>query len=175
MEIRRSGNFGIIDTGTDKGLISFSIGGRGKGWEPSSIQLNRRGAFFSRKISVNGTFIVPMGDNNDMPGEVMRLLDKFYAGEGIMGKIAGLQWGEGPRLYEDAIDEENNRFYRRWKLDPEITGSSPLTRRLNTHAGLFYKVCPEPCAACGQSRAFGSAGTYSLSESPPGISSRRRG
>ena len=121
MEIRRSGNFGIIDTGTDKGLISFSIGGRGKGWEPSSIQLNRRGAFFSRKISVNGTFIVPMGDNNDMPGEVMRLLDKFYAGEGIMGKIAGLQWGEGPRLYEDAIDEENNRFYRRWKLDPEIT------------------------------------------------------
>lgn len=66
MEIRRSGNFGIIDTGTDKGLISFSIGGRGKGWEPSSIQLNRRGAFFSRKISVNGTFIVPMGDNNDM-------------------------------------------------------------------------------------------------------------
>ena len=31
-----------------------------------------------------------MGDNNDMPGEVMRLLDKFYAGEGIMGKIAGL-------------------------------------------------------------------------------------
>lgn len=38
MEIRRSGNFGIIDTGTDKGLISFSIGGRGKGWEPSSIQ-----------------------------------------------------------------------------------------------------------------------------------------
>ena len=81
MEIRRSGNFGIIDTGTDKGLISFSIGGRGKGWEPSSIQLNRRGAFFSRKISVNGTFIVPMGDNNDMPGEVMRLLDKFYAGK----------------------------------------------------------------------------------------------
>ena len=70
MEIRRSGNFGIIDTGSDKGLISFSIGGRGKGWEPSGILLNRRGA----------TFIVPMGDNNDMPGEVMRLLDKFYAG-----------------------------------------------------------------------------------------------
>ena len=36
MEIRRSGNFGIIDTGSDKGLISFSIGGRGKGWAPRS-------------------------------------------------------------------------------------------------------------------------------------------
>jgi hypothetical protein len=49
MEIRRSGNFGIIDTGTDKGLISFSIGGRGKGWEPSSIQLNRRGLSFRER------------------------------------------------------------------------------------------------------------------------------
>ena len=126
-----------------------------------------------------------MGDNNDMPGEVMRLLDKFYAGEGIMGKIAGLQWGEGPRLYEDAIDEENNRFYRRWKLDPEITAdleswdyTTVLHRSLVdlTHMqGIFYKVCPEPCAACGQSRAFGTAGTYSLPEGPPGISSRRRG
>lgn len=101
MEIRRSGNFGIIDTGTDKGLISFSIGGRGKGWEPSSIQLNRRGAFFSRGKDQRKRYLYrPMGDNNDIPGEVMRLLDKFYAGEGIMGKIAGLQWGEGPRLYE---------------------------------------------------------------------------
>ena len=96
MEIRRSGNFGIIDTGTDKGLISFSIGGRGKGWEPFQHPVKPAGGFFSRKISVNGTFIVPMGDNNDMPGEVMRLLDKFYAGEGIMGKIAGLQWGRRP-------------------------------------------------------------------------------
>lgn len=121
MNIRRSGNFGIIDTGTDKGLISFSMGGRGKGWEPSHIQLGGRSPFFSKKMSVNGTFIIPMGENNDMPGDIMRLLDKFYAGEGILGKITGLQWGEGPRLYEDAIDEDNNKFYRRWKLDPEIS------------------------------------------------------
>lgn len=106
MEIRRSGNFGIIDTGSDKGLISFSIGGRGKGWEPSSIQLNRRGAFFSRKISVNGTFIVPMGDNNDMPGEVMRLLDKFYAGEGIMGKIYN------PQIQISAESETKRSIFR---------------------------------------------------------------
>ena len=49
MEIRRSGNFGIIDTGTDKGLISFSIGGRGKGWEPSSDPVKPAGGFLFAK------------------------------------------------------------------------------------------------------------------------------
>ena len=103
MEVRRSGNFGFVDPGNGS-LYSFDISGRGKGWEPSSIMLNHnRNTCFTRKMSVAGYDIVPMGDNNDMPGEVMRLLDRFYAGEGILGKIAGLQWGDGPRFYEDII------------------------------------------------------------------------
>jgi len=120
MDIRRSGNFGIIDTGTDKGLISFHIGGSNRGWPPSSIMLNGRASYFARRVTLHGIDIVPMGYNNDLPGDVMRLLDKFYAGEGLIGKIAGLQWGEGPRLYEDAIDEANNLFYRRWVMDDEV-------------------------------------------------------
>ena len=99
MEVRRSGNFGFVDPGNGS-LYSFDISGRGKGWDPSSIMLNHnRNTCFTRKMSVAGYDIVPMGDNNDMPGEVMRLLDRFYAGEGILGKIAGLQWGDGPRFY----------------------------------------------------------------------------
>lgn len=78
------------------------------------------GTCFTKKIRVGGIDIVPMGDNNDLPGEVQRLLDRFYAGEGIMGKIAGLQWGDGPRFYNDAIDRENNRFYKEWTLDQPI-------------------------------------------------------
>lgn len=112
MEVRRSGNFGFVDPGNGS-LYSFDISGRGKGWEPSSIMLNHnRNTCFTRKMSVAGYDIVPMGDNNDMPGEVMRLLDRFYAGKGILGKIAGLQWGDGPRFYEDAIDDTDNRFYK---------------------------------------------------------------
>lgn len=123
MEIRRVGNFGFIDTGNGA-MYSFDISGQGKGWEPTSIMLNHnRNTCFTKKMSVAGYEIVPMGDNNDMPGEVMRLLDQFYAGEGIMGKIAGLQWGDGPRFYEDAIDEVGNQFYKRWKLDPVIENS----------------------------------------------------
>ncbi len=120
MEIRRTGNIGFVNAGSGQ-LYSFDISGLGKGWEPSSIMLNHdRNTCFTRKVNVHGYDIIPMGDNNDMPGEVQRLLDRFYAGEGILGKIAGLQWGEGPRFYQDAIDEENNRFYKKWILDKEL-------------------------------------------------------
>ncbi|MDO4165249.1 MAG: hypothetical protein Q4D56_12845 [Bacteroides sp.] len=120
MEIRRSGNFGFIDTGGGQ-VYSFDISGRGRGWEPTSIPLvGGRSSFFQRRMTVAGYEIVPMGDNNDLPGHVMRLLDHFYAGEGIMGKIAGLQWGDGPRFYRDAIDTAGNRFYKQWTLDAEV-------------------------------------------------------
>lgn len=120
MKIRRSGNFGLAES--DGHLYSFSIGGRGKGWEPSSIQLSGGGSYLRRRMTVGGVDIIPMGDNNMLPDHVADLLDHFYAGEGIMGKIAGLQWGDGPRLYEDAVDEATNRFYRRWLVDEDIQG-----------------------------------------------------
>ena len=116
MEIRRTGNTGFIDTGEGQ-LISFAMG---KGWSPSSISFSRPESWQTRKIRVAGVNIVPMGANNDLPGDVQRLLDNFYGGEGIMGKIQGLQWGEGPRFFEEAIDSENNRFYRKWILDDVI-------------------------------------------------------
>lgn len=116
MEIRRTGNTGFIDTGEGQ-LISFAMG---KGWSPSSISFIRPESWQTRKIRVAGVNIVPMGANNDLPGDVQRLLDNFYGGEGIMGKIQGLQWGEGPRFFEEAIDSENNRFYRKWILDDVI-------------------------------------------------------
>lgn len=119
MKIRRTGNFGLVDTGSS--LYSFSISASGKGWEPSSTML-LGGHAYRRKMTVAGTPIIPMGDNNMLPDKVSELLDRFYAGEGIMGKIAGLQWGEGPRLYEDAVDEQSNKFYRRWIVDPGILG-----------------------------------------------------
>ena len=100
---------------------TFDLSGTGQGWTPSSVMLTHdRSTRFNRKINVCGIDIIPMGNNNDLPGEVLRLLDNFYAGEGIMGKITGLQWGDGPRFFTDAIDTDNNRFFKRWTLAPEI-------------------------------------------------------
>jgi hypothetical protein len=91
-------------------------------------------------MNVNGTPIIPFGSDNDMPGHVCRLLEKFYAGEGIMGKKAGLQWGEGPRLYTDAVDE-NNIFYRAWTVNDVITEELKATDYLTQMHRCLIDLC----------------------------------
>ena len=115
--VKRVGNFGFVDDGAG-GVYSFTMGSK---WTPSTFMI-RGGSvtrYGSQYMSVNGVNIIPFGSDNDLPGRVCRLLEKFYAGEGIMGKKIGLQWGEGPRLYRDAVGQ-NNTFYRSWCVDEEI-------------------------------------------------------
>lgn len=115
--IRRAGNFGIVDNGAGE-IYTFSLGGS---WSPTSYMV-RGGSiatFGYKYMNVNGVPIIPFGEDNDLPGRVCRLLEKFYAGEGIMGKKIGLQWGEGPKLYRDAVDV-NNTFYRAWTVDDAV-------------------------------------------------------
>ncbi|MBD5294921.1 MAG: hypothetical protein HDS25_01190 [Bacteroides sp.] len=123
--IRRCGNFGFVDDGAG-GIYSFSMGS--SGWTPSSYMLKGGSAasFGYRYINVNGVPVIPYGADNDLPGQVRALLEKFYAGEGIMGKKTGLLWGEGPRLYRDAVDD-NNIFYRQWIVDDRVTSTLEST------------------------------------------------
>lgn len=124
--IRRIGNFGFVDNGAGE-IYTFSLSDKISGWTPSSYMLRGSLASFGCKyMNVNGVPIIPFGDDNNMPGRVCRLLENFYAGEGIMGKKAGLQWGEGPRLYRDAVDS-SNIFYRAWTVDDEITAGLKST------------------------------------------------
>ncbi len=119
--IRRCGNFGFVDGGNGE-LYSFSIGAAPERRASSDFMLG--GGFTSfgcRYMNVGGEKIIPFGIDNDMPGKVSRLLEKFYAGEGIMGKKAGLQWGEGPRLYVDAVSDDSNKFFRQWVIDEKVT------------------------------------------------------
>lgn len=118
--IRRVGNFGFVDNGAGE-IYTFSINARGGGWSPSSYTLRGATASFGYKyMNVNGTPVIPYGYDNNLPDKVRRLLENFYAGEGIMGKKAGLQWGEGPRLYRDAVEAGSNIFYRAWTVDKNI-------------------------------------------------------
>lgn len=124
--IRRIGNFGFVDNGAGE-IYSFSMNAKASGWTPSTYMLRGSTASFGyRYMNVNGTPIIPYGNDNDMPGKVRALLENFYAGEGIMGKKAGLQWGEGPRLYRDAVDGQNI-FYRAWTVDDEIMADLKAT------------------------------------------------
>lgn len=117
--VHRFGNFGIVDDGAGH-LMTFNLNARSNGWSPSSFML-QGGAFGDVKYrTIYGVRVIPYGPDNDLPGYVERVLSKFYAGEGIMGKKVGLQWGEGPRLYREAVDE-NGKPFRQWELDPKIT------------------------------------------------------
>lgn len=121
--IRRCGNFGFVSDGSGE-IYSFNMGessALGKGWEPHSFML-RGGSistFGARYMNVNGVPVIPYGPDNDLPGNVSRLLENFYAGEGIMGKKVGLQWGEGPRLYRDAVSADGLP-YREWTDDRDV-------------------------------------------------------
>lgn len=139
--IRRSGNFGFVDNGAGE-IYTFSMNAKGRGFTPSTFML-RGGSIASfgyKYMNVNGTPIIPFGRDNDLPNRVCMLLEKFYAGEGIMGKKAGLQWGEGPRLYRDAVDA-NNIFYRAWAVDDQITADLKATDYLTQMHRCLIDLC----------------------------------
>lgn len=120
--IRRSGNFGFIETSGS--LYTFALGSSSsRGWTPTHYSMRGTSAssYAWDYISVNGINIIPYGPDNNLPGTVVSLLEGFYAGEGIMGKKTGLQWGDGPRLYTEAVDN-NNVPYRAWVSDSKILG-----------------------------------------------------
>lgn len=139
--IRRSGNFGFVDNGAGE-IYTFSMNARSSGWAPSSFMIRGgRSSFGMSYISgPNGTRIIPFGADNDLPGYVARVLEKFYAGEGIMGKKAGLQWGEGPRLYRDAV-ADNNTFYRAWTVDKGITDELEASNYLTQMHRCLIDLC----------------------------------
>lgn len=134
--IRRIGNFGFVDNGAGE-LYTFNLNARGAvapqgAWTPRSFNLRGgRAEFGYPYITVFGVNIIPYGPQNDMPEYVRDVLERFYAGEGIMGKKIGLQWGEGPRLYRDAVDADSNLFYRSWTVDNDITGELLAADYLN--------------------------------------------
>lgn len=111
---KRIGNFGIIDTGRE--LVSVGLGG---GFGGDVFNFSSPTSWSEDKQRIGKYDIVPMGVNNDMPLELQRMLDEFYSGEGILGKIQGLQWGMGPRLYQEEYTEDGD-IRRRWVMDEEI-------------------------------------------------------
>lgn len=138
--LRRAGNFGIVET--RHGLMSFSIGQSFSAFEGNGVY--RFGApddWNNRYVSVGGYHLIPMGLNNNLPLEIQRVLDESYIGEGILGKIQGLQWGEGPRLYTEEETEDGD-LVRKWKTDKEVMdwldSFNGIETMLKTHTDLVH-------------------------------------
>ena len=115
---KRSGNFGIVDT--PQGLASFSIGAGFSGLgQAATYNFTVPNSWYDERMRIGQYEIIPMGYNNELPNELQSLLDEFYSGEGILGKIQGLQWGEGPRLYREVYTPEGE-IVRSFVYDKEI-------------------------------------------------------
>ena len=106
--------------------MSFNLNARSGGWTPTSRMVVGGRWSGENYRSVHGVRVIPYGKDDDLPGYVDRLLSGFYAGEGIMGKKVGLQWGEGPRLYRDSATPEG-RPYKAWTTDPDVTAMLEAT------------------------------------------------
>lgn len=145
---KRSGNIGIVDT--PQGLASFSVGAGFSGLgQAATYNFSVPNSWFEERMRIGSYEIIPMGYNNELPNELRDLLDEFYSGEGILGKIQGLQWGEGPRLYQEVytpdgeiirsflFDKEVMTWLKSWDYENQILKChTDLVHGL----GFFYKV-----------------------------------
>lgn len=117
-QIRRAGNFGVANT--NHGLISFSVGAAFTGFDGSAgYNFGQVDTWNDQRQRVGNYEIIPLGVTNDLPLEIQRILDESYIGEGILGKIQGLQWGEGPRLYTE-VEAPDGTLTRKWSTDTEV-------------------------------------------------------
>lgn len=88
-----------------------------EGWSTRLFSVNN--SWESDPAIVMGKKIVPYGHNNDLPTMIRRIMDKSNIGPGILERKIGLQYGEGPFLYSEMIDEHDKKVRKPIK-DPEI-------------------------------------------------------
>lgn len=143
--MKRIGNFGIVETSA--GLVSHEIRGSFSG--VNSYSMGYPDSWDERKMVIGKHSIVPLGQSNDMPDVLRDMLDENYSGEGILSKIQGLQWGEGPRVYREVFTD-NGEIVRQWVNDVDVNAwlrswnwEEEMLRCHTdlTHGfGFFYKV-----------------------------------
>ena len=69
-------------------------------------------------VIFGGVKMVPFGANNNMPAEMRDLLERNNLGPGILSRKLGLQYGQGPYLYQ--LELKDNEINKTWVEDKEI-------------------------------------------------------
>lgn len=63
--------------------------------------------------------VFPYGENNDLPIQLRNIIYSNSIAPGILNKKTGMNWGKGPKLYEEKFDEKGILF-RQYQEDDEI-------------------------------------------------------
>jgi hypothetical protein len=100
----KEGTFGVMMSHANDSMID-SIFLHSNTWE-------------SDPVNYGGVRVVPYGPDNNLPGNIRNLLEKNNLGPGIIDRKTGLQYGQGPFLYE--LTFENNEITKKWTVDKEI-------------------------------------------------------
>lgn len=97
----------------------YTISSNYKNDDSLSSRLTFTNSWESDPAIVMGKEIVPHGHNNDLPQVIRRVMDRSNIGPGILKRKIGLQYGDGPFLYTEIVDEKNN-IIRQPTPDAEI-------------------------------------------------------
>ena len=113
--VDRAGKFAMVDTGV--GTYAVALGSRfGSQSLSSFFDLGGR-SWDKDPQSVGGVSIVPWGPDDQMPRMVRDLLEKNNIGPGILARKQGLIYGQGVRLYRNAV--RDNESVQEWTQDTE--------------------------------------------------------
>jgi hypothetical protein len=114
MRIYKQNGFAAIDTGV--GVFTLEISANDRDRSPfSGVQPFLGGTL---PIRIGDYDVLPMGDQNDLPEELRRILDENHITPELLNKQAQLLWGQGPETYQ--VKVENGKRQKIWIDDPEV-------------------------------------------------------
>lgn len=100
IDVKRKGSIDCVST--SKGTFGMYMNTTDQ--SISSI-LNTDGVWDVNPLNVGGRKIIPNGWNNNLPADIRKLLEKNNLGPGILKKKLGLQYGQGPELYQPVYEK----------------------------------------------------------------------
>jgi len=114
-DVKTIGGFSFVNTTAGTYAISMT---RPSDDMALSAVLNFAGSWESQPAVFGSVRVVPFGSDNNLPANVRNLLEKNNLGPGILDRKTGLEYGQGPFLYQ--LKFENNEIIREWVEDEEV-------------------------------------------------------
>jgi len=104
-KITRSGTKGFIETSV--GVYTFDIAAFDKLAQPAVLPFYTQNTLLM-PMQIGGFNIIPMGEENNYPLELRKILDDNNLTPELLKKKQSLLWGQGPALYK-IVHQDGNR------------------------------------------------------------------
>lgn len=113
-EVKKIGETRVVHTSAG----AFAFGTTPEGTFDQLMSLSKGTDWESDPYLLNGARLVPYGDNNDLPVQIRKIMDKNNLAPGILEREIGLLYGQGPALYR--LVYQDGYMVREYLEDAEI-------------------------------------------------------